>query len=551
MTTPTPLNRSLSETLDQRQKWLLLASLMSAMFMGALDQTIMATAAPKIVANLGNFHLLSWMFTTYMLSSTVVVPLVGKLSDIYGRKLFLMVGIVIFLVASAACGAAPSMTALIVFRGLQGIGGGIIFSSVFATIGDMFSPAERGKYMGLFTGTFAIASVLGPAVGGLLTDHVGWRWVFYINIPVGAIALPAIWLNLPMMRNARRSRIDVLGALFLSIASVSGLLALAWSGEANGWNSGTTLALSGLALAALAAFIAQERRHPDPIIPFHLFRSREFLLGNLIVVSVGMAMMGAIPYLPTFVQVALDTSATASGLLTTPQSLGMLVTSIIGGHLLSRTGKYKRLTVTGVFLMLVAMTLMLTLSPQTPKWHLSLFVIVLGLGGGLTMPTMSVVIQNAVSHQYLGVATSARQFFMQIGGVAGTAVFGVLLASTFQAQFQRSVSPETRAAIPAATLQRFEDPTLALDRRSFPQIQAEILAVPDGAARLADAKRAQQQAIATAIHRVFFASAAILAGALVMTLMLVERPLRRSHAAAEPAGSAAEVPAQAAALSSR
>lgn len=538
-----PTARPLGETLDRRQKWLLLASLMTAMFMGALDQTIMATAAPKIVADLGGFHLLSWMFTTYMLSSTVVVPLVGKLSDIYGRKLFLMGGTAVFLLASAGCGAAPNMGVLIAFRGLQGVGGGIVFSSVFTTVGDIFPPAERAKYMGLFTGTFTLASVLGPAVGGLLTDHAGWRWVFYINVPVGAVALPAIWANLPFACTTRRPRIDVLGALWLSIASISGLLALAWSGEDTGWTSGVTLSLFAVAAAATAAFAFQELHHPEPIVPFHLFRTREFLLGNLIVLSVGLAMMGAVPYLPTFLQVALNASATTSGLITTPQSLGLLTTSIIGGQLLSRTGRYKRLTFIGVSLMLIAMALMLTLSADTPTWHLSAFVVVLGLGGGLTMPTMSVVIQNAVPHQYLGVATSSRQFFMQIGGVLGTAIFGVLLATTFQSQFRRDVAPETRAAVSAQTLRRFEDPTLALDRRAYGQVQAAILAQPDGAARLADARRAQQAAITTAIHRVFMVSVGIIAAALTLTLLLKERPLQRTLGAAESGEPAAQAEA--------
>ncbi|MGH2585039.1 MAG: MDR family MFS transporter, partial [Dehalococcoidia bacterium] len=498
-----PTDRPLGEMLDQRQKWLLLGSLMTAMFMGALDQTIMATAAPKIVADLGGFDLLSWVFTTYMLASTVVVPLVGKLSDIYGRKLFLMAGMVIFLVASAGCGAAPNMGVLIAFRALQGVGGGIVFATVFATIGDVFAPAERGKYMGLFTGTFSLASVLGPTVGGLLTDTVGWRWVFYINVPVGAVALPAIWYNLPLVRSDLRPRIDVVGALFLSVATVTALLGLAWSGEANGWTSGATLGLFGVAAASTAAFAVQELRHPEPIIPFHLFRNREFLLGNLIVLSMGFAMMGSIPYLPTFLQTALDASATASGLLTTPQSLGLLTTSIIGGQVLSRTGRYKWMTVAGVCLMLAAFGLMLTLSQETPIWHLSAFVVVLGLGGGLVMPTMSVVIQNAVSHRYLGVATSSRQFFMQIGGVLGTAIFGVLLTTTFQSEFRQDVSAATRAEVPAQTLARFEDPTLALDERTFSQVQAEVLALPQGSALLADAQNAQREAISQAIHLVF------------------------------------------------
>ncbi len=544
-----PLARPLAETLDSRQKWLLLGSLMTAMFMGALDQTIMATAAPRIVADLGGFKLLSWVFTTYMLASTVVVPLVGKLSDIYGRKLFLMGGMVAFLVASAGCGAAPNMGALIALRGLQGVGGGIVFSSVFATIGDLFSPAERGKYTGLFTGTFALASILGPTVGGLLTDTVGWRWVFYINLPVGAIALPAIWYNLPWVRSDRRPRIDVIGALCLSTATISGLLALAWAGEDYGWTSPVTLGLIALSAVALIAFVAQEQRHPEPIIPFHLFRNREFLVGNLIVLSIGTAMMGTIPYLPTFLQVALDASATASGLVTTPQSLGMLTMSIIGGQVLSRTGKYKWLTTVGVSLILTATGLMLTLSPGTPTWHVSLFVIVLGLGGGLSMPTMGVVIQNAVPHRYLGVATSSRQFFMQIGGVLGTAVFGVLLTTTFQGQFRENVAPETRAVIAPATLATFEDPTIALDERTFERVQAEVLALPGGGALLADARAAQRDAITAAIHLVFLCSFVILCATLALTLLLKERPLRRSVSTAEAPDPAAEAATPAAAMS--
>ena len=541
-----PMARPLGETLDHRQKWLLLASLMTAMFMGALDQTIMATAAPKIVASLGSFRLLSWVFTTYMLTSTVVVPLVGKLSDIHGRKPFLMAGMVVFLIASAGCGASPSMGALIAFRGLQGVGGGIIFSSVFATIGDLFPPAERGKYVGFFTGTFSLASIIGPTVGGLLTDHAGWRWVFFINIPVGAVALPAIWYNLPMVRSQRRPRIDFLGAAILSIATTTGLLGLAWSGQANGWTSGATLGLFAVCATGTVAFAFQELHHSEPIIPFHLFRNREFLLGNLIVLSMGFATTGAVPYLPTFLQVALNASATASGLITTPQSLGLLITSIVGGQILSRTGRYKAITLTGVALIFTATALMLTLSSDTPTWHLSAFVVVLGLGSGLAMPTMGVVIQNAVPHAFLGVATSTRQFFMQIGGVLGTAIFGVLLTTTFQTQFRQNVSPATRAAVSASTLHRFEDPTLALDRSTFGQVQAEILAQPDGSNRLADARQAQRTAIAAAIRRVFLCSVCVVFLALLFSVLLKERPLRRTLGPPESAEPAEAVPAIAA-----
>jgi EmrB/QacA subfamily drug resistance transporter len=526
--------RMLGETLNRRQIWLLLGSLMAAMFMGALDQTIIATAAPRIVSNLGSFSLLSWMFTAYMLTSTVVVPLVGKLSDIYGRKPFLMGGMVLFLLSSAGCGAAPNMVALIIGRGLQGIGGGVVFASVFATIGDLFPPSERGKYTGLFTGTFGLASIVGPAVGGLLTDHVGWRWVFYINVPVGAIALPAIWANLPRVGGGRRVRIDYLGALCLTVATTSGLLALSWSGQQYGWGSTPTLGLFGITLLALAAFVAQEQRHPAPIMPFKLFRNREFLLGNVIVLGLGLAMTGSIPYLPTFLQVARGATATASGLVTTPQSLGMLITSIVGGQLLSRHGRYKIMVIAGIVCVVVGVTLMQTLSQTSPTWHLSGIVFLIGMGSGLSMPVMGVVIQNAVSQEYLGVSTSTRQFFMQIGGVVGTALFGVILTTSFQAQFRQQVVPVTRASVSADVLKQFEDPTLTLDTGSFLRVQEQILALPDGDTHLSNARQAQRSAITSAIHRVFLCSTVIGGLLLILALLLKELPLRRSFGPSEP-----------------
>lgn len=523
---------------------------MVSMFIGALDQTIMSTAAPRIVADLGGFDLLSWVFTSYMLASTVVVPLVGKLSDIYGRKLFLLAGIVLFLVASAGCGAAPSMHTLIAFRAVQGVGGGIIFASVFSAIGDMFPPSERGKYIGLFTGTFSLASVLGPTFGGLLTDHVGWRWVFYINVPVGAVALPAIWYNLPFHSSGRRPRIDFLGAFLLSIATVSLLLGLAWSGEANGWSDSVTVGLLVAAVVFTGAFAVQELRHPEPIIPFHLFRTREFLLGNLIVFTIGIAMTGTIPYLPTFVQTAMDASAAASGLITTPQSLGLLFTSIVGGQVLSRTGHYRWLTITGALLMLLSVSLMLTLGPGSEKWRVSAFMVILGLGSGLAMPTMSVVIQNAVPHQFLGVATSSRQFFMQIGGVLGAAIFGVVLTATFQAQFDANLGAEARAVIPPATVDKFNDPTLALDEATYAAVQGEVLALPGGEAALRDAQATQKDAITTALHRIFTIAMVIVVATVGLALLLKEIPLRRAfgEAPASGEGQAEEPPVPAAAL---
>jgi len=521
--------------LDQRQKFLLLGSLMVSMFMGALDQTIMATAAPRIVADLGGFHLLSWVFTSYMLSSTVVVPLVGKLSDVFGRKPFLLGGILLFLVGSIGCGASPSMEALIAFRAIKGVGGGTVFASVFATIGDLFPPSERGKYVGFFTGTFSLASVLGPTFGGLLTDNLGWRSVFFINVPVAAVAIPAIWFNLPFHSGSQRPRIDFVGAAFLSVATVSLLLGLAWSGEENGWTDTLTVTLLAVAVVFTIAFIVQELRHPEPIIPLHLFRVREFLLGNAIVFSIGIAMQGTIPYLPTFIQTAMDASATASGLVTTPQSLGLLTTSIIGGQVMARTGRYRILTITGTLFMLAATALMLTLSSSSPRWHVSAFMVLLGAGSGLGMPIMSVVIQNAVPHKYLGVASSSRQFFMQIGGVLGTAIFGVILTATFQSQFDKQLSAEARAVMPPAMIERFEDPTLALDDRTYNAVQEELRSMPGGDQALEDAQAAQKSAITTGLHRIFTFAVAIVGITVVLAILLRELPLRRAFGDAEPA----------------
>ena len=546
--TPQAASRPLGEMLTHRQKMVLLTTLMLSMFVGALDQTIMSTATPSIIADLGGFALLSWLFTSYMLASTVVVPLVGKLSDMFGRRIFLLGGLVIFMASSAACGAAPSMIALILFRAVQGIGGGLIFASVFSTVGDLFPPAERGKYMGFFTGTFSLASILGPTIGGLLTDHVGWRWVFFINVPFGLVAIPLIWRNLPHTAASMSRKIDFGGSILLSVSTVSLLLGLVWAEEEYGWGSAQTLGLIATAVVFAALFVFQEKRHPEPIIPLGLFRNRTFLLANLVVFALGGGIFGTVAYLPVFVQTSLGGSATTSGLITTPQSLGILLTSIVGGQIISRTGRYRWLTIIGACFILTATLLQTSLGAGSPKWHISVFMIVMGLGFGMVMPTMSVVIQNAVSHQYLGVATSARQFFMQIGQVLGTAIFGVVLATTYQSSFDSELSPETRTQIPAATLSRFDDPTMSLDERTFGQVKEQVRAVPNGDVLLDDALDAQRVAVADGIHRLFLISVAIAGFGLAMTLLSRELPLRRGFGpAAEggPQGSAAPIPVDA------
>lgn len=532
-----PATIALGDMLTNRQKWLLLGSLMLCMFISALDNSIVATATPRILADLGGFSLLSWVFTVYMLSSVVCVPIVGKLSDMFGRKKFLLGGIALFTFASALVGAAPSMIFLICARALQGVGGGTIFSCVFATLGDLFSPAERGKYMGFFTGTFSMASISGPLVGGVLTDSLGWRWCFYVNVPIAILATVFITRNLPFTRRGGRiSQIDFVGAALLSTATVSLLLALVWAQDRFGWGSPETISMFVAAAVLVALFAIQESRHPEAIFPLMLFKNRVFVQANLLVMLSGAGIFGAIQYLPTFVQTALGSSATGSGIITTPQSLGLLTTSFIGGQLLTRTGKFKYQVIFGAVLIVTATTLLHTIGVGEAKWHIILYMATYGLGSGLVMPTMSVITQSAVDHRFMGVATSGRQFFMQIGQVLGTAIFGVVLATSFTNSIHERIPADTQAAVAPATLAAFDDPTLPLDPRNYDPVKNDILALPGGQQHLDVILDAQKHSVAKAIQNIFLGSALAAVGVLIMAITIPEIPLRRGFGAATAQG---------------
>ncbi|MGE3074130.1 MAG: MDR family MFS transporter [Dehalococcoidia bacterium] len=535
--------RALGEYLSNRQKFLVMNSLMMAMFISALDQSIVATATPHILADLGGFKLLSWVFTIYLLASTVTVPLVGKLSDMFGRKPFLLAGIALFVAASAACGAATSMPMLIVARAVQGIGGGILFGCVFATLGDLFTPLERAKYMGYFIGSFTLASLIGPTVGGFLTDGPGWRWCFYINLPVGIIASGFIWVNLPYARKGGKlSRVDFVGSALLSTATICILLGLVWAQGEFGWASVETIGLFVAGAVLTVAFIIQEAHHPEAIFPLHIFRNRVFVQSNLVAVLQGGGMFGAITYLPTFIQISLGASATASGLVSTPQSLGLLATSIVGGQFVSRTGRFKIQLIIGSCLSLVATVLLQTLDVGTPKWHIAMFMVIFGLGGGLVGPTISVIVQSCVSQSLIGVATSSRQFFMQIGQVMGVAIFGLIFTTTYASSFSADISPETAAVLAqAGATEQFNDPTLALDAKTSEKVSEELLAVPGGEAALTAAIDSQRHAVATSTERLFIGST--LAGIVVLALIITmkEIPLRSTFSSEETAQEAIPV----------
>ena len=517
----------LGDILTSRQKFVLLNSLMMTMFISALDGSIVSTATPHILADLGGFNLLSWVFTVYLLASTVVVPLVGKLSDMFGRKPFILVGIAIFVAASAACGLAPTMPLLILARAIQGIGGGMLFGCVFATIGDMYTPIERAKYMGYFIMAFTLASVTGPTIGGLLTDGPGWRWCFYINLPVGAAAAALIWTNLPnVRRGGSLRRIDFLGAGLLSAATICTLLALVWANEAYGWGSPETLGLFIAGAVLCIAFVFQEGRHPEAILPLTLFRNRVFVQSNLIAVVQSAGMFGAIQYLPTFIQTALGASATASGIVSTPQSVGLLVTSVIGGQMVARTGRFKYQVIMGAAITVVAAFLLQTIDVGISKTQIAIFMVIFGLGSGLIGPTISVIVQSSVPQEMMGVATGGRQFFMQIGQVMGVAIFGLIFTTTYVTSFNSDIAPATRQAIPADAFERFHDPTLPLDPVRYELVRDELRHLPNGQAVLDDAVKSQKTAVSQAIQRLFLGSTLAGLVVLALTITLPEIPLR-------------------------
>ncbi|MFA7249623.1 MAG: MDR family MFS transporter [Dehalococcoidia bacterium] len=517
--------------MTSRQKFLLLNALMMCMFVGALDQAIMATAMPRILADLGGFHLLSWVFTSYLLASTVVVSVVGKLSDMFGRKSFMLAGVFVFVAGSVACGVAPSMPFLIAARTVQGAGGGVIFACVFATLGDLFTPIERVRYVGYFTATFTISALTGPTIGGFLTDGPGWRWCFYVNIPVGLAASVLVWYLMPSVRRGGRlGDVDFLGAGLLGVATTVFMLAIVWARSAFGFAAPQTLLLLAASVVLGVAFIAQERRHPEAILPLYLFKNRLFVQANLIVMAIGGGIFASIQFLPTFVQTSLGTSATVSGLIATPQAVGVLITSIIGGQIASRTGRYKRAVVLGSTMVLAGTAAMLTLGVGSAPTLIAVYMAVMGLGLGLVMPLMSTLVQNAVPQELMGVASSSRQFFMSIVQVFGVAALGLVFTAGYTSTFD--VSAADREALTPAVYQQFLDPTLALDVVRFAAVRTTLLERPGGEQLLDRAVEAQREAVASATHRLFVTTTVIAALLVAFAVTLREVPLRRSFGSA-------------------
>lgn len=528
--------------ITKSKKIIVMLGVMSAMLLAALDQTIVATAMPRIVQELNGLEHLSWVFTAYLLASTVVVPISGKLSDIYGRKNFYAVSIIIFLTGSILSGFSQTMTQLILFRGIQGIGGGAIMSNSFTIIGDLFPPSERGKWQGMLGGVFGLASVVGPMLGGWLTDNASWRWTFFINMPVGVFALGLIFFLMPKITSSLKDRsIDYLGSISLTIGLITLLLGFVWGGSQYAWSSTQIVGLFITSIVSFAVFAVIEQKAKEPILPLSLFKNSIFSVSMLIIFLIGVGMFGAILYIPLFAQVVLGVSATNSGTMLTPLMLGLIFSSVITGQIMSRTGKYKLLTIVGLTIIPISLYLLSGMNFHTTQLELVLRIIFMGVGLGITMPVFTIVVQNAFDHSKLGVVTASTQLFRAIGGTVGVAIMGGILNNSLSSKL--SMLSENKFM---QTLSRFnpnfnpQDIDLnklqgVLSKAGQAQMQGSLTNLPplikaDVMQAFAEFGGKLKQILSSSIGEVFFISSLLMIIALIASFFLKEIPLRKSHA---------------------
>ncbi|MCI0769952.1 MAG: MFS transporter [Chloroflexi bacterium] len=515
--------------LKGKRLWGTIAGVLLGMLLAALDQTIIATALPRIVSDLGGLDKLSWVVTAYMVTSTAGVPIWGKLSDLFGRRWFFITGLLIFIAGSALTGLAQSMETLIAFRAIQGIGGGMMFGISFAIISDIFPPSERGKWQGLFGAVFAMASIIGPLVGGLLTDNLSWRWIFYVNLPIGFAALAILWPSMPSIkRRISRPSIDYFGVVALLGAIIPLLLALSLGGREFDWSSGQIVGLFTLSALMLAAFIFIETRAKDPLLPLWLFKNSIFTVSMISVFVTGIGMFGGVIFIPLFVQGVIGASATNSGLVLTPMMLCVVVGSTVSGQLISRTGRYRALAVIGPALMTVGLFLLSQMDVTSTRPIVVRNMMIVGIGLGITFPIFLIAVQNAFSDQILGVVTSSVQFFRFLGGTMGVAVLGSILNSRLTDSIARNIPAEVTARIPGETLSRLTSPEALIDPSSRLALESEFARL-DAAELFQPFREGVQTAMADSITFLFSIAFAIVAVAIVAGLFLKEIKLRTTH----------------------
>ncbi|WP_219838971.1 MDR family MFS transporter [Paenibacillus sp. R14(2021)] len=429
---------------DSKSKGILVIGLMIAMLFAALDNTIVGTAMPKIIGQLGGLSLITWVTTAYMLTSTTIVPIAGKLPDLFGRKLIYVTGIVIFIAGSALCGVAQTMEQLIIFRGIQGIGGGVMMPMAMIIIGDIFTGKERAKWQGVFGGIFGLSSVIGPQIGGWIVDHWNWHWVFYINLPVGFLALAFIMGGLPKHRSQGAVKIDFAGIITMIVGVVSLLLALSLGGKNYAWGSWQIIGMLVLAIASLAAFVRIEARTSEAILPMYLFKKRMFTTVNGIGFFMSLGMFGAVVFVPLFMQGIVGISATASGTVMMPMMVALIAASVIGGQFVYKLGARRQMII-GMLIAAVSFYMLSTMDGGTTRTFASIYMVVLGLGIGLVMPLLTLVLQENFNKEELGVVTSSSQFFRSIGGTFGITILGAIMNHSSSHELDDKLTPIVNA----------------------------------------------------------------------------------------------------------
>ncbi|HZR96544.1 MAG TPA: MDR family MFS transporter [Gaiellaceae bacterium] len=479
---------------------LIFSALLLVILLASLDQTIVATALPTIVGELGGLAHLSWVVTAYLLASTITGPLYGKFGDLYGRKTTLQVAIVVFLVGSILCGIAQNMPELIAFRALQGLGAGGLITTTIAVVGDIIPPRERGRYQGVFGAVFGVSTIVGPLLGGFFVDHLSWRWIFYVNMPVGAVALVVIGAVFHARTERVEHAVDYVGAAALAGGLSCIVLFTSLGGTTFAWRSPESVLLVVLGVVLLVAFLFVERRATEPILPLELFRNRTFSVTSIIGFIIGLALFGAVTYLPVFLQIVKGRTPTASGLLLTPMMGGLLITSIASGRLISRFGRYRAFPIVGTAVMTVAMYLLSRLDVGTTSVYTGVSMAVLGLGLGMVMQVLVLAVQNDVDPRNMGVATSGSLLFRQVGGSIGIALFGAIFTNRLHTLLASGLPASAR--IPKTV-------SPAVVRHLPPRVHTAYI-----------------DAVAAALHPVFVVASIVAVFAFAMTWLLREIPLR-------------------------
>lgn len=525
-------------SLPRRQVMLTFAGVMLAMFLGSLDQTVVGTAMPRIISDLGGFSHYTWVTTAYIISSAVVIPITGKLTDMYGRKPFYIAGLIIFILSSFLCGFSSTMTQIIAWRGVQGIGAGIMMANAFTVIGDLFPPAERGKYQGLISGVFGISSVIGPTLGGFITDNISWHWVFFINIPLGILVILLFILFFPNFRpDTLKHRIDYPGVMTLILTVVPAMLALSWGGVDYPWLSLTIIGMFAFSAVMGILFVWIESRSSEPIIPLWLFKNRIVAISELIAFFTAFGMFGSIMFIPLFFQGVMGATATTSGSFLTPMMLGMVAGGFISGQFLSRTGGHYRIQGTiGIAIMALGMALLSRMTTETSYATAVLNMVLTGLGLGITMPLYVIAVQNTVSYNVLGTATSSIAFSRSIGGSVGLAIFGSVMNNRFASEFISGIPPAIKTVVPQQLLSSLaHNPQAIVSPEAQNQLKEMLNHLgPQGAVLFEQVLQSLRQAMASALSHVFLIALFIVILAFILNLFIKEVPLRKQHVMAEP-----------------